>query len=367
MLKSRIAFKYIFFELIPPFLMGIGIFIFIILMFQSFRLMEYILIHGAGFKMILQILFYMSISFLPFVLPMSLLFSILITYGRMNNDSEIIAFRSIGLSFPSIIAPAFTLALITTFLSLQVSFQLAPWGNRQSEVLIHKLAALKPGTTIKSGVFSEGFFNLVVYTNKVDSRTGWLKDVFIYDERNPQNPMAIVAPRGKLVTKDEPPIYKAFLRLYNGNIHRPQKNIYTKIDFETYDIFLEDAIRIGEKQKTLLSLTIQDLYQKLKNPSLPENEKRLFAIEYHRRWALSFACLIFALMGASLGSVANKRSGKSSGFVLSIGVVVLYWSLYMIFEGLGKSGWLPVSLSAWSTNILLGTYSFYTFKKHLSI
>ncbi|MCB0421403.1 MAG: LptF/LptG family permease, partial [Bdellovibrionales bacterium] len=79
MFRGRTAAKYIFTEMVPPFLMGIFIFIFVILMFQSLRLTEYVIVHGASTIMILKILAYISVSFLTVALPMSLLFAILFT------------------------------------------------------------------------------------------------------------------------------------------------------------------------------------------------------------------------------------------------------------------------------------------------
>ena len=103
---------------------------------------------------------------------MSLLFAVLLTYGRLSSDSEIVAFRAVGLSMGSIVVPALILGILVGALSLQTSFHLAPWGNRQFEVLFTKRGATKVGVTLKEGTFAEGFFDLVVYANKVDSKLG---------------------------------------------------------------------------------------------------------------------------------------------------------------------------------------------------
>ena len=71
--------------------MGVVVFVSILLLFQGLRLTEFILIHGVKTETILRIMMYLSISFLPVILPMSLLFSVLLTYTRLSQDSEIVA------------------------------------------------------------------------------------------------------------------------------------------------------------------------------------------------------------------------------------------------------------------------------------
>ena len=180
--RGRKAISYIFFELLPTYFMGVFVFVFVILMFQSFRLMEYVIVHGAKTEAIFSILGFLIISFLPIVLPVSLLFSVLLTYGRLSADSEVVALQSLGLNLKHLLLPALLLGGMTFLFSVEIGFHLAPWGNRKMEVLIHRLGESKPGVTIREGVFSEGFFNLVVYANKVDSKKGKLKKIFIYDE-----------------------------------------------------------------------------------------------------------------------------------------------------------------------------------------
>src|SRR4051812_19615790 len=158
--------------------MGLIIFIGILLMMQALRLTEFILIHGVDLSTIGHIMLYMSLSFLPMILPMSTLFSVLLTYNRLSNDSEIVALKALGLSMRTLTVPALVLAVAATLMSAQTSFYLGPWGNRQFELLINDLGRQKAGAAIKEGVFSEGFFNLVIYANHVDSREGLLKDVF---------------------------------------------------------------------------------------------------------------------------------------------------------------------------------------------
>lgn len=348
--------------MLPVFLLGVAAFLGILLLTQSFRLTEYVIIHGAKLSAILHIFAYLGISFLPIIFPMSTLFSILMTYGRLSNDSEIVAFKSLGLNMFHLSVPAFLLACLATILALQTSFFIGPWGNRQMEILIHRIAESKPSLSLKQGVFSEGYFDLVVYANKIKSKDGLLEQIFIFDERQAE-PTTIIADQGKLINDDKMHGQKAYLKLFNGSIHKNNESFYTKIDFESYDFALFDPINFTKKSKSPLSYSMTELIEAQDNSKLTKKFRHVLYVEFHKRWAIGIACLIFAFLAVTLGTRANHRSGRSNGFVTSILIVILYWITHAVFESLGKSAVLPVEVALWTPNVIFLGAGVYLFKR----
>lgn len=364
LLRGRLAIKYILIEVLPNFLMGVLVFLGILLMFQALRLTEFVLLHGVSIETIIKIMGYLSISFLPVILPMSLLFSILLTYGRMSADAEIVAFKALGLNMFHLSLPAIVVGVLALIASAQTSFKLGPWGNRQFEVLINELSRLKAGATIKEGVFSEGFFDLVVYANHVDSKAGVLSKIFIFDERNSKSPLTIIAKEGKLVREtDVQKGDRAHLELKEGSIHRTQNNNYTKIDFKTYSINLFDPIEFSEKNKSIPSMNLSEIEAALLQPELETKQIIKLKIEWHRRWALSIACLFFAFIGVGLGTTTNRRTARSNGIVLSLAVIIGYWLLYITAEGMARSQILPPGVAIWTINALFALFAFLSMRR----
>lgn len=344
--------------------MGVCVFIFILLMFQMLRLTEFVLVHGVSIFTIIEIMLYLSISFLPVILPMSLLFAIMSTFNRLSADSEIIALRALGLNIWHISFPALALSSAVALVSAQTSFTMAPWGNRRFELLINEIAHAKVGATIKEGVFSEGFFNLVVYANKVDEAKGLLNQVFIYDERNENTPLTIIAQEGKIEHNNSRQGQEALLRLSKGNIHSTVNDTYTKIDFEKYDINLFEPIEVQEKQKSIQSLTLHELQQRKNDTSFDKKYLTKVTMEFHRRIAISFGCLIFGFLGVGLGISKNRRSGKSSSLVMCLVVLVTYWLAFVGVEGLSQNHVVPANVGVWGVNSVFGLLSFLSIYRH---
>lgn len=344
--------------MVPSFVLGVLVFLSILLLFQTLRLTEFLLAHGGSGWAVLSILYHLSMSFLPIILPMSLLFSVLMTYGRLNQESEIVAMRSLGLSSWTLAMPGFIMGTLGFIFSAYTSFELGPKGNRKFEVMINNLGQQKVGLNLREGVFSSGYFDLVIYANKIDSKNDLMWDVFIYDERNPNSPLTIIAQRGKILQKKTPQGNAALLRLENGNIHKTSNATYTKLDFDTYDINLFDPYEMSEKKKSLPSYTLGDIQTDLDNPEIDPQLKTKLQIEFHRRWALSVACFVFALLGYILGSRGHRRSAKSGGFVLCLGIILSYWVLYVAAESIAKGGKVPVGIAIWSVNVLFFILAF---------
>ena len=342
--------------------MGVVVFVLILLLFQALRLTEFVLVHGVGLRTISQIILYLSLSFLPALFPMSLLFAVLLTYGRLSRDSEIVALRSMGLQMGHIGSPAFLLGVLVAVLSAQTSFRLAPWGNRQFEMVIAKLSSQKAGVAIREGTFSEGFFDMVIYANTVDSKTGQMKNVFIYDERDNSMPLTIIAKSGQILRQSSEQAEHALLRLRDGSIHRTNRQRYTKVNFGVYDINLSRAFTFSDGVKSPQSMSFDELDEKITKPGIPALARLDYQMEYHKRWAIAFACLIFALLGVGLGTERNTRQLKASGMVLSMIVIVTYWIFFVIFETLGRNSTISPILAAWSPNVLFSFYAIWRLK-----
>ncbi|MCC6277898.1 MAG: LptF/LptG family permease, partial [Oligoflexia bacterium] len=217
---------------------------------------------------------------------------------------------------------------------------------------------------IQQGLFSEGFFYLVLYSDEVDSRKGKLKRVFIYDERESGMPVTVIAQEGHVVEAD--PQFRGkgvTLRLINGNIHSSGEKNYTKIDFQSYGINLLNTATEQIREKSPPSLTFDDLRAAMKDRTKTVEERRVVSAEFHKRWAIAAACLLFGVLGVGAGTNTNRRAVRASGLVVSLVIMVCYWILYISGESMARSGTLPAWLAMWIANILFGAASIYTVKR----
>ncbi|MBY0313952.1 MAG: LptF/LptG family permease [Bdellovibrionales bacterium] len=358
-MRKPTVFLYILGQILPTFMIGIMIFIFILLMFQFLKLTEFILVYDVSLKHISQLIINLSFSFLPIILPMSLLFAVLLTYSRLSADSEMVAFRALGYTPRYLTLPSLFFSIIICIVSGQTLFNLGPIARSNFDSLLSAIGNQKIISGVSPGTFSENFFDLVVYTNEIDKKTNTLKDMFIFDSRNPKAPVAIVAKEGVVAANNDILTQSASLTLRSGDIFQMSKEGSTKVNFSTYALNINSPVNRNDDSADADTFTMQQVRRKLREPGLNEEFQRKLSSEFHRRWAIAISCLIFGVLGACLGSQTNRRSAASSGFVVSVICIVAYWVMYVIGTNLSVKGIAPAYIALWIPNLVFTLFTVY--------
>ena len=355
---------YILKEILPVFLIGMMIFTVILLMDKILKLIELVVNRGGSFSHILMLFVFISPSFLIVTIPIAVLLATLLTFGRLSSDSEITAFKASGTSLYQLFVPISIFALATFLLASFLVFYGLPWGNRGFKSTLYLLARSKADIEIKERIFNDAFNGLVVYVDRVPLQGSRMEGVLIYDEREKGKSNTIIAKEGFLVKNREDPDFT--LRLLSGDIHRyePKLQTFQKIRFDTYDLKLEMAKTFTAIEKKLKDreMSIDDIQEKIKEVKRTGGDTIPYEVEIHKRYAVPFTCIIFALIGVPLG-IQPRRSGKSYGFVLSILLLIAYYITLTAAEILAMRRTIPPLLGGWIPNLLFSVLGIYLFVK----
>ncbi|MGH9337375.1 MAG: LptF/LptG family permease, partial [Vicinamibacteria bacterium] len=108
----RVLDRYILKEVTPSFLLGIGVFTFVLLLNEILRLAERLVTQSASPADTIGILFHLLPSVLCLTIPMGFLLGVLIALGRLSADSEIVAMRASGVSLYRLLTPILVTATV---------------------------------------------------------------------------------------------------------------------------------------------------------------------------------------------------------------------------------------------------------------
>ena len=307
-----------------------------------------------------MLLVFFSPSFLIFTIPMAVLLGILITFGRLSGDSEIVAFKASGMSLYQLFLPVFIFSIGAYLLTTFLVFYGLPWGNQGFKTTLYRIAQSTADIEIKERVFNDAFDGLVVYVEKVPIEEKKMEGILIYDEREQGKTNTIFAKEGFL--SSNPVSQEVILRLFSGDIHRfdPKSNVYQKVKFDTYDLRLELERAISSLGKKLRDheMSIYEIKEKIwKKRGLGEDTTAQ-EVELQKRYAVPFACIVFGLLGVPLG-IQPRRSGRSYGFVFSILILLAYYISLTASEILALRQTLPIFLAGWAPNLLFGGLGIY--------
>lgn len=355
---SRIN-RYITSEISVPMFIGLFVFTFVLLLGQILKLAEMVINKGVPLGEIAKLFALALPTFMIITVPLGFLLGVLIGFGRLSSDSEIVALRACGISLYRLMIPVMFCALITSLITAAFTLQIGPACKTAFRTQVFNIASIQASTAIQPRVFNDNFNNLVLYADNVDDRNLSMTGVFISDERAGNAPTVIVASKGRIISNEG--AQTLTLRLNDGSLHRnPSSGVqesYQLINFKTYDISLnigQEVPNESSRPKKPKELSTADLFE-LWNQSLsmekPDKDTRKKLIELHRRFILPLAPIIFALIGVPLG-IQSHRSGKGSGFTMALIVFLLFYMLQSIAETLAAGGKLPLAPLMWAPAVI---------------
>jgi lipopolysaccharide export system permease protein len=362
---GKIVHRYIFREILVPFLFGLSVFTFILLIARLLRLIELVVTRGVPVMNILKLLSYIMPAFLEVTVPMAMLLAILIAFGRLSADSEMVALRSSGLSLYQLIPPVAIFALLATAATGALSIWARPWGNRALKTALFDLARTRASAGIKPQVFNDDFPGLVIYAENIDATNDRLRHVLISDERDNAQHNTIFAREGAMVSN--PATQAVTLRLRDGFIHTSDGRQGTEYHthFQFYDVNLDLRQMIEgarQRERDPKELTLGQLGRAIAAkraaglPFVPE------LVEYHRKFSIPFACVVFALVAVPLG-VQPVRAARSRGFTLSLGMIFVYYVILSVGQALAEQTIVPAAVGLWLPNAIFAVLGVFLFAR----
>jgi lipopolysaccharide export system permease protein len=349
----RIIDRYITRELLVPFLLGIGMFTSILLVARILKLVEMVVNRGIPFFQVLKLFSYVLPAFLEVTVPMALLLAVLVAFGRLSSDSEIIALQASGVGVYRLVVPVGIFATAVAVVTLGLGVYARPWGNSRLRSGLYEIVKARASAGIREKVFNDDFLGLVLYVDRIEPPGNTLHGILIADSRDSEAPNTIFARFGFVASREESQTLT--LRLLDGSIYtgsRTRKG-YQETRFSTYDINLDLMHTMVEpREKDASEMTLHELREAIARKIAVNQPTFIERVELQRRFSISFACLVFGALGVSLG-VRPSRAVHSRGFSVSLALIFVYYLLLTLGQNLGERGVLPPVVAVWLPNVLL--------------
>ena len=455
----KIVDKYILRTFIPLFVMSFAVCWFIVVMQFLWRYIDELVGKGLSGFMLLKIIFYAALSFIPMSLPLGILLASLMTLGNLGERLELLALKASGIRLYRIIRPIMLLvvAMACGLFYFQNDLMIRAQVRMWTLVITAKYAA--PEMEITPGVFYTGIPGYSLYAKDRDAGTGLMHRMMVYDmSRGYLNPRIIRADSGRLVmdkskkflvlklyqgqsfeniqtqsynTATEPVPYmlphfdysETFIpfdanikmqdegelsSMYVGkDLHQLQRSIdsirpildstrlsYAQVvgsslmesHYGTSSYAYQDSATRVQAQVRLTQLEQQTRHSKGEDASLtltPQDSLQAFAMardkadrvkeeaslyidtddaqfyqfrtlhqEWHRKFTFPVSCIIFALIGSSLGAIV-RRGGIGMPIIISIFFFVVYFIIDSFGTNMLRNESIPIWLGMWLSNIVL--------------
>ncbi len=346
--------RYILAEILGPLALGFLVYTSILMMQALFKSAELIIRSGVDFSTVGRLLGLSMPWIVVMTIPMSLLFGILIAIGRLSADSELVAIRASGVSLFSLYRPILLLSTILAGLNIYLMTEVLPAGNHALRQLQIEILTQSLTDEVEPRIPHTGWQNKVLYIFESPPGESRWKGVFMSDAVPTRESEITVADWGQADTEgDEVVILLENATSHVVDLYRPEQYQIANNRLLTLRLDALNNQRAATSVKRgLRELTVGELLARSRDPSEPETTRNLALVELHKKFSIPAASLVFGLLALPLG-FSNARGGRSSGFAISIGVVLIYYVLLNSGEDIAHKGTLPPWLAVWFPNLAL--------------
>jgi lipopolysaccharide export system permease protein len=355
--------RYIFIQLLMPFLFGVGAFSSIVLAIGGlFDIVRKIAEVGLPISVAIEVMALKMPLFIVYSFPMSLLLTGMMTYGRFSADSEIIAFRSCGISIYRLILPAVVLSIIVTAITFFFSESIVPAANQRAEMaLTQALKQDKPTfntenivkpifKTIEINGQKEQVLEWLFYAEKFDGKT--MTGLTVIDKsQKDENLSRIVNAQSAIFDTN-----KNIWNFYHGTTYsiEPNAAVANIINFQHLGLKLpRSPLDFAAPDKNPENMSISEAMDYAEEVRMGGDKKKILslAVKIQSKLAFPFICLVFGLIGSSMG-IRPQRTGKATSFGVSVVLIFGYYLLMFVCAALGQAEIISPFLAGWLPNFI---------------
>ena len=348
--------RYIVREILPPFAIALLVFTFILIVPFIIELAEHMIAKGVPWTTILRLMLALLPSTLALTIPMALLIGILVAFGRLSGDREVVVLLACGVSPYRLLQPVLAVAVVAWAATSWMLLKGMPDGNQAFREITQEIVMDRAEGEVRPRVFFEDFPNIVLYVRDVpQGGIGW-EDVLAADTTNQARPVVYMARRGRMVVDRQARTIQMVLE--EGTRHATRQD-----DASAYEVLRFDSTIVSLNPEGVFptvgpprgdrELGFSGLRARIEELKREGSSPHNTIMELHRKFSIPVACLVFAVLGLGLGAT-HRQDGKLASFVLGLAVIFVYYVIMFTAQSLTKGGWVPASLSTWLPNLVLG-------------
>ncbi|QKQ27520.1 LPS export ABC transporter permease LptF [Candidatus Reidiella endopervernicosa] len=291
---------------------------------------------------VFHMLFLQSVNYAVLLLPLALFLGIMLGFGRLYRDSEMVSLAACGVGLRRLYVAVMYFVLPITVLLAGLSIYLGPWAAQQAYIVADQaerdadILAIQPGrfTESKSG-------KQTIFANSISPlNSAWL-EVFVEDNSG-ERPRVYKADRAYVESNRE--TGDRYLVLEDGNRYEgmPGERDYTILRYKRHAILIKE----GNKKRATEKLDARPTSLLLGS----NNAKEIAELQW--RISVPITGLLLALLAVPL-SHTPPRKGRYGQLMIAILVYISYANLLSVAKVWVAKGQLSPAIGIWWVHLLL--------------
>ncbi|MEM9280631.1 MAG: LptF/LptG family permease [Verrucomicrobiota bacterium] len=312
---------------------------------------------------------------LIFTIPWGFLTAVLLVFGRLSADNELISLRMAGLSATRISASVFAIAIGLSIASYFLNVSIAPRAQKEMKEMIVSMVTEDPLIFFTEGEVVDmfpGYIILVKGKERSEETGEWeLRNMQLMEIGEARRAVRYIdAERVTVERKEVDGEVLIELQLYDAHIENKDPNDPRNLQGVTpvHGDIIPVSLSLEEFQKKHRrvrpsTMTVGELVSELvAENSLSDELKAGFKTEISKRFSFSLACITFCLVGIPLGVTAQRRE-TSIGFALSMIVACVYFLFILLADTFRDDPGAHAYLLMWVPNIVFLALGVWLFRR----
>jgi LPS export ABC transporter permease LptF len=342
---------YILREHAAPFFVTLGGLTAALLVGNIIKFAELVIAKGVNLFDILRLIIYLIPYMLSFTVPMACLVAMVLAFGRLSTDYELIAMRASGVAPWRLVMPMIAVSLVLSSLLLVINDRVVPQSRLAFRQQMKAIGMKKPAAYLEAGTFIKEFEPYTLYVYQVEGQR--LANVRVYEPQENGPTRTIIAERGEF---EQLRSHRGVqLKLYDGTVDEwdpTRPGSFYKVTFSTYAMTLRaDRPDPSTINKKLKEMTFKELRAHALKLQTQDIDTTPIALEFHRKIASSFAAAVFVLFGLALGLRLHHHE-RLVIYVWVLGIFISYYCFTIGMNAASLKGWLSPWLAMWMPNLV---------------
>lgn len=238
-----------------PFLVTFFITLFVFMMQILWKYIDDLVGKGLDMLTLTKFLIYASATLVTLAMPISILISSIMTFGKLGENFELVAIKASGISLLRFMRPMFFISILLSGIAFLFANNIAPVANLKFATIYHDIYEKSPAFDLRPGIFYDGFRGYSIKVDKKNKDT--LGGILIYQQTNTIQDNTITAESGKMAMSGD----KKFLefRLENGNRYEEKGN-YNSNNNEFTDLKFKEYNKLFDLSQLNLKTTSDSLF-----------------------------------------------------------------------------------------------------------
>jgi lipopolysaccharide export system permease protein len=342
--------NYILKECLQPFVLSISVLTSVFLLGYLPQLANKVINDGISLTAMSQVFLYYIPILLGYTLPIACLVTVILTFGHMSAENEILAMRASGIHLRRLLIPLVVVGIALSLVVYILNDRIIPNAYEAQSRILQETGTQNPTAMLEPGSFINAFDKYIVFIYRMEGDK--LYGIRIYQPEANKPTRTTVSQEGEFV--HVPGKDQLMLKLINGTTDQPDSknpNIFYKLNFQQSFMYMDLSKKKTTSEKKFKAMTLRELSHKIEEIRGLFIDPSPLLAEYNRRLAWSLSPLLFILLGFPFAAITHRRA-KSANLLYALLFAAPYYIISLACQGLASQNVFNPVVLMWTPDAL---------------